>query len=150
MRAAYSASKHAVHAYFKALGHELAVSPDLLPANKFPSSSSSSAPSSSVFSPITVTIACPGYVRTNLSLNALCADGSKHNVMDATTASGYAPEHVSHLILQAAALRDAEVWIAPMKERLAMTLANVVPGFIQQQIHSRMIKQLMAEVKASK
>ncbi len=36
----------------------------------------------------------PGYVRTDLSLNALLPDGSKHNSLDSTTAAGMAPEVV--------------------------------------------------------
>lgn len=52
-----SASKHALHGYFDSLRCELA------PRG------------------ISVCLVCPGYINTQLSLNALAADGSKHGGM---------------------------------------------------------------------
>ena len=42
---------------------------------------------------IAVTLICPGYVKTNVSMNALTKDGSPQNTMDTKTASGLAPEY---------------------------------------------------------
>jgi short-subunit dehydrogenase len=44
---------------------------------------------------INVCVLSPGYVRTNLSLNALRPDGSCHAQMDTSTANGMAPETVA-------------------------------------------------------
>jgi hypothetical protein len=44
---------------------------------------------------INVCVLSPGYVRTNLSLNALRPDGSCHAQMDTSTANGMAPDTVA-------------------------------------------------------
>lgn len=67
-RTAYSASKHAMHGFFDGLRAEVASRG------------------------ISVTLICPGYVRTGLSENAVTADGGKHGEMDETTAKGLDPE----------------------------------------------------------
>lgn len=61
-RTSYAAAKHALHGYFESLRAEIADRD------------------------IGVTIVCPGYVRTELSKNAMTGDGSAHSKMDATTA----------------------------------------------------------------
>ena len=43
---------------------------------------------------MSVTVISPGYVNTALSVNALAPDGSKHGVVDATTAAGASPHKV--------------------------------------------------------
>ena len=43
---------------------------------------------------VSVTVISPGYVNTALSVNALAPDGSKHGVVDATTAAGASPHKV--------------------------------------------------------
>ncbi|RWS29733.1 dehydrogenase/reductase SDR family protein 7-like protein, partial [Leptotrombidium deliense] len=63
-RSAYSASKHALTAFFDCLRAELANNN------------------------INVCVINPGYINTNLSVNALTGNGSKHGILDATTASG--------------------------------------------------------------
>lgn len=47
---------------------------------------------------IHVAMLSPGYVRTNLSLNALLPDGSCHAIMDSSTANGMDPEVVAKVI----------------------------------------------------
>lgn len=63
-RTSYAASKFAVQGYCEALRGELA--------------------SSSV----SVHVASPGYIRTNLSRSAITGDGSVHGKMDSTTENG--------------------------------------------------------------
>lgn len=64
MRSAYSASKHALHGFYNALREE-------------------------VFNEnIRVTILCPGYIKTNISINALKSDGKKFNKMSKNQAGG--------------------------------------------------------------
>jgi dehydrogenase/reductase SDR family protein 7B len=63
-RTSYAASKFAVQGYCEALRGELASSG------------------------ITVHVASPGYIRTNLSKSAITGDGSPHGKMDSTTERG--------------------------------------------------------------
>lgn len=63
-RTSYAASKFAVQGYCEALRGELASSG------------------------VTVHVASPGYIRTNLSRSALTGDGTPHGKMDSATASG--------------------------------------------------------------
>ena len=64
-RTSYAASKFAVQGYCEALRSELASSN------------------------ISVHIASPGYIRTNLSMSAVMGDGGSYQKMDATTANGW-------------------------------------------------------------
>ncbi|MGB0524573.1 MAG: SDR family oxidoreductase, partial [Flammeovirgaceae bacterium] len=64
MRSSYAAAKHALHGFFDTLRAEL--------HNEN----------------IRVTIACPGFVQTNVSKNALTGDGSAQASMDQATANG--------------------------------------------------------------
>lgn len=67
-RSSYAASKHALHGFFDALRAEL------------------------YDKNIRFTILCPGFVRTNISINALTADGSPQQTMDEATNKGLSPE----------------------------------------------------------
>merc|ERR1719211_151793 len=75
-RSAYSASKHALQAFSDSLRAEMR-------------SSSQN---------VHVMVVNPGYVRTNLSLNARTGDGSLHNKMDENTAKGM--HHVIFIYLR--------------------------------------------------
>lgn len=73
-RCAYASSKHAAQAFFDSLRAE--ISRDH----------------------INVSVINPGYIRTNLSKNAFSPDGSRHGVLDKTTASGMSPEFVADCV----------------------------------------------------
>lgn len=98
-RSAYSASKHALHAFFQSLRMELSNEKKLRIMEVF-----------------------PGYVQTNLSVNALTGTGEAHGKMDETTASGYSPEYVSKKIIEGIAQNDPEVYIAKPAHRWVITL----------------------------
>ena len=87
-RTAYSASKHALHGFFDGLRAEVAARG------------------------VSVSLLCPGYVRTSLSLNAVDARGGKYGQMDETTAKGMPPEKFAAQALEAIARRDAQIVIA--------------------------------------
>eukprot|EP00555_Chaetoceros_dichaeta_P011050 CAMPEP_0198268490 /NCGR_PEP_ID=MMETSP1447-20131203/37386_1 /TAXON_ID=420782 /ORGANISM="Chaetoceros dichaeta, Strain CCMP1751" /LENGTH=289 /DNA_ID=CAMNT_0043959555 /DNA_START=175 /DNA_END=1041 /DNA_ORIENTATION=+ len=78
-RTSYAASKFAVQGYCEALRSELASSG------------------------VSVHVVSPGYIRTNLSISAVCGDGSKYGKMDATTAKGADPDKVAVQILDSVA-----------------------------------------------
>jgi short-subunit dehydrogenase len=102
LRSGYAASKHALHGFFDALRAE--VSRD----------------------GIRVTVVCPGYVRTQVSINALTADGSPHGIMDAGQEKGMSPEKCADLILWAAERGRDEVVIGGF-ERMYVYFSRYFP-----------------------
>ncbi|TDQ06609.1 SDR family oxidoreductase [Pedobacter metabolipauper] len=87
MRSAYSASKHALHGYFDSLRLE-------------------------VFDKnIHITIACPGFIKTNITINALTSDGSPQGTMDAAQENGMLPAACAEKIIQAIQQHKEEVYI---------------------------------------
>lgn len=112
-RSSYSASKHALQAYFDSLRAEIASSS------------------------ISVTTVSPGYVRTNLSLNALNGDGSKYGVMDETTAKGMLPSTLAEEICTAVAAESEDVLIADASSSLAVVLKNSFPELLSMIMRKR-------------
>jgi dehydrogenase/reductase SDR family member 7B len=101
-RSAYAASKHALHGFFESLRAEL------------------------WGEGIRVTMICPGFVRTNISVNALKGDGSTLGSMDAAQAAGMAPEICAEKIVRAVEAERNEVYIGG-KEKLGVYIQRFVP-----------------------
>lgn len=116
-RSAYSASKHATQAYFDCLRAEVA---------QFG---------------IPVTLISPGYVRTNLSINAVTGDGSKHGVLDKTTASGRDPTAVARAVLQAVGQESKDVLLAGPLATAAVYLRTLCPALFFTLMSSRARKE---------
>ena len=76
-RSAYNASKHALHGFFDALRAEV------------------------WRQGVSVTLICPGAIRTNISINALNGCGDCHGVMDEVQAKGMPPEVCARRIIKA-------------------------------------------------
>ncbi|MGE0101498.1 MAG: SDR family oxidoreductase [Blastocatellales bacterium] len=102
LRATYSASKHAVQGYFDSLRAEL------------------------WRDGIKVTVICPGFVRTAISVNALTADGSPHARMDPGQARGISSEKCAAAMLKAIERGREETLIGGV-EVLAVYLKRLVP-----------------------
>jgi len=77
LRSSYAASKHALHGFFDSLRAEV---------YKYN---------------IKVTLICPGFVQTNVSVNALTGDGKPQNKMDNATKNGISPEQLAAKMLKA-------------------------------------------------
>ena len=90
MRSSYAASKHALQGFFDSLRLEHARDH------------------------IDVTIVCPGFVRTDISHNALAGSGVKHGLMDAKTDSGTDPAVCAYDILRGVANREHELYVGRM------------------------------------
>lgn len=116
-RSAYAASKHATQAYFDCLRAEI---------HQFG---------------IPVTVISPGYIRTNLSINAVTADGSKHGVLDKTTAAGRDPRDVARSVLRAVRLRSKDVVLAGPAPTLAVYLRTLCPALFFRIMASRARKE---------
>ncbi|XP_041364881.1 dehydrogenase/reductase SDR family member 7B-like [Gigantopelta aegis] len=116
-RSAYSASKHAFQAFFDCLRAEVA------DRN------------------IAVTVISPGYVKTNLSVNAVCEDGSKYGVTDKTTAAGMSPEYVAMQVLNSVIMGRKDVILASFVPRIAVFIRTLLPGLFFKLMASRAEKQ---------
>jgi len=102
-RSAYAASKHALHGFF-----------DALRAEHYRDN-------------INVTIVCPGFIRTNVSINALTGDGSPLNEMDEAQDKGMSPEQCAKQIIRAIEKQKEEVLVGG-KEKYAVYLKRFFPG----------------------
>jgi short-subunit dehydrogenase len=111
-RSAYAASKHALHGFFNALRAEVHNNG------------------------VWVTLICPGYVKTHLSLNALSRDGAAHGQLDPTQAKGMSPDKLATRILQAIERREDEV-IVGGREVLGVYLQRFFPT-----LYARVIRRM--------
>jgi short-subunit dehydrogenase len=109
LRSAYAASKHALHGFFDSLRAELGDTP------------------------IRVTIACPGFVRTNISINALTGSGKPQGTMDDATGKGLTPSNAAYQILRAIRKGKEEVWFGG-KEVLGVYIKRFFPAYFSKLI----------------
>ncbi len=106
LRSGYAASKHALHGYFDSLRAEV------------------------YDDGVRVTLVCPGFIRTQVSNNALTADGTPQGTMDAAQASGMPPGDCAQAIAAAVEAEKDEVYIGGREvagvylKRLSPTLFN--------------------------
>ncbi len=115
MRSGYCASKHALHGFFDALRSEI------------------------YQDDINVTLICPGYIRTNISLNAVAADGSKFGKMDDNQANGMSPEECASRIVNAIYKNKQEVYMGG-KEVLGVYLKRFFPMILSKLLRKQMPK----------
>lgn len=106
LRSTYAATKHALHGFF-----------DSLRAEHFKDN-------------INVTLACPGFVRTNLTYNALTGDGTPQNKMDDSTDKGLSPELCANKILYAVKAGKEEVYIGGLREVGGVFLKRFFPRWL--------------------
>ncbi|XP_008577228.1 PREDICTED: dehydrogenase/reductase SDR family member 7B isoform X2 [Galeopterus variegatus] len=116
-RSAYAASKHATQAFFDCLRAEM---------EQYE---------------IEVTVISPGYIHTNLSLNATTADGSRYGATDKTTAQGRNPAEVAQDVLAAVGRKEKDVILADLLPSLAIYLRTLAPGLFFSLMASRARKE---------
>lgn len=114
-RSAYAASKHALHGFFDCLRAEV--------YNKN----------------IQVTLICPGYVHTNVSINALTGDGSPNNKMAQTTKQGLEPNDFARKALRAIYKKKEEAYIGG-KEIMGIYLKRFLPGVLSRVVRGMDVK----------
>jgi short-subunit dehydrogenase len=105
LRSTYAASKHALHGYFDSLRAELGKDG------------------------IDITIVCPGYIRTNVSRNAVTGDGSAFGKMDETHKDAMTPEQCARRVVDGVARRKREVHVGG-KEVWAILLQRLFPALV--------------------
>lgn len=102
-RAPYSASKHAMQALADSLRAELS---DV---------------------GIKVTVISPGYVKTQISINAVTGSGKQYGRMDPNTENGLSSDDVALQIATAIANGDKDVIICTLLPRIAIYLRSLRP-----------------------
>jgi short-subunit dehydrogenase len=106
-RSVYTASKAALETYLTVLRREL------------------------MNTGVRVTVALPGFVRTEISLNALNADGSAHGTLDPLQENGMSPDVCARRIASGIARGRREILIpTDMRTRLGLFLQRRAPNLL--------------------
>ena len=113
LRSGYSASKFALHGFFEVLRAE------------------------EEKNGIHVTMVCPGYIRTDISLSALRGDGGKHDKMDPGIAKGMPAEECARRILRGVARGKNEVIVGASSERGLVYLKRFFPDLLARMVGRR-------------
>ena len=106
LRSGYAGAKHAMHGWFDALRAE------------------------HHDDGIRITMVSPGFVRTDISRNALTADGSAQGTMDKATDNGISPERCAQAILRGID-RNRALVTPGKKEVLGYWLSRFAPGLLR-------------------
>ncbi len=110
MRSGYNAAKHALHGFFDSLRAE------------------------GYHHHIQVTTICAGYIRTNISLNALNEAGDNFNKMDTNQANGIPADKCAEKIISAVKKEKKEIYIGGFKEVAAIYLKRFLPNLLFDQV----------------
>jgi len=116
-RSTYAAAKHALHGYFDSLRAEV------------------------WREGIRVTLACPGYVQTAVSENALGPRGEKHGSTDGTHRRGIAPEKCAAAIVRGVARGQEEVHVGGL-EVAGIYVKRLAPWLL-----SRIVRKMKFSVR---
>jgi dehydrogenase/reductase SDR family protein 7B len=111
-RSTYAASKHALHGWFDSLRAETWTEG------------------------IKVMLACPGYVQTAISRNALNAQGKKHDRLDDKTNRGISPERCAAAIVRGMKREREEIYVGGA-EVWGIYLKRFTPGLL-----SRIVRRM--------
>ncbi|GLH30372.1 short-chain dehydrogenase [Acetobacter pasteurianus] len=105
-RSSYSASKHALHGYLESMRAETRKKP------------------------FKITIVCPGYVNTGITLRSLTANGDKFNVIEERIKRGMSPEVCGKKICRAITHNRPEIIIGGF-ERFAVPISRYFPSLFR-------------------
>ena len=109
LRSGYSASKHALHGFFDSLRAEAGSQG------------------------ITVTLVCPGFIRTNVSVNAFKGDGTHHGKMDSGVAKGMPAERCAAKILKGIAGKKREFYVGGL-DKYTVYIKRFFPGLFARMV----------------
>lgn len=117
-RSFYCASKHAIQGFFDSLRGEV------------------------WRDGVQVTVACPGYIKTNISFNAIGKDGKPFGKMDQNQAKGIPAEVCARKMVDALKSGKREVVVAGFKETLGTYLKRFAPALLWQLTKNYNIKSV--------
>ena len=112
LRSSYAAAKHGLHGFFDSLRAEI------------------------YQDNIGVLMVCPGFIRTNVSVNAIGPDGNKQGTMDEATGKGLEPKVVAQKIIEALGTDKEEIFIGG-KEMIGVYLKRFAPA-----LFSRLVRKM--------
>lgn len=112
LRSSYAASKHALHGYYDSLRYELADSG------------------------IRVSIISPGYIRTDISRNAVVGDGSAQGTMDKGQANGMSPARFAEKAWKGILGGNPEILIGG-RELAGIYVKRYAPGLLDRIMQRR-------------
>jgi dehydrogenase/reductase SDR family member 7B len=115
LRSAYAASKHALHGFFDSLRAELHEHG------------------------ISVSIACPGYINTSITMSSLTGDGSAYGRMDDALRHGMPVEDCARAIIARAGSGAEEFIVATGKERLAVPIKRFAPRLLSRLVRGHRV-----------
>ncbi|MEZ4358941.1 MAG: SDR family oxidoreductase [Kofleriaceae bacterium] len=115
LRSAYAASKHALHGFFDSLRAELYAHG------------------------ISVSIACPGYVSTSITMSSLVGDGSAYGRIDDDVRDGMPVARCAETILARAERGVEEFVVATGKARLAIPVKRYAPRLFSRLVRGHQI-----------
>lgn len=104
LRTGYAAAKHALHGFFNAARAELWKDG------------------------LQFTLVCPGFIKTQVSINAVKGDGSAHAVMDANQEKGMSAEACAEKIWDGVERGAEEIYVG--KEKIAIYLQRFAPWLV--------------------
>jgi short-subunit dehydrogenase len=114
-RSGYAAAKHALHGFFESLRAE--VDPEKL----------------------SITLLCPGFIHTQISVNSLTGDGSKLKKMDEAQASGMPPKILANKAFKAISKKQPEALIGG-KEVFGVYLFRYWPNLFRRIIRKSKVR----------
>jgi short-subunit dehydrogenase len=117
-RSGYAAAKHALHGFFDSLRAELWRD------------------SKNIY----VTIICPGWIKTNITMHAVTGDGTALNKMDGSTQTGMPTAVFASKALKAIARKQEEVYIGGLKEIFAVYLKRFLPRTFSKVIRKAQVR----------
>lgn len=114
LRSVYSATKSALHSFYQSLATEL------------------------LHTNIKFQLVVPGFVNTNISMNALTANGKRYNVLDDNQTRGMDAHKCARGMLQAMTKRVFTQFIGlQTKGVLALLLLRIAPNYLRKQLAKR-------------
>jgi short-subunit dehydrogenase len=117
-RTGYAAAKHALQGFFNSLRSEMwKESPQIY-----------------------VTMICPGFINTNLSITALKGDGTSQGKKDDTHSKGMSPKVVALAIIEAIEKKKREIYVGGRREKTAAYLHRYLPGLFSKLIRTAKVK----------
>lgn len=105
-RSGYAASKHAVQGFFNSLRQEM------------------------YEHDVAVTILCPGFIKTNISKNALTGDGSKFGEMGDAHKKAMTADEMAERVMPKIKSRKEEIFVTGFKEGLAIWVQRFSPTLL--------------------
>jgi short-subunit dehydrogenase len=106
LRSGYCGAKHALHGFFEALRAE------------------------HYDDGISITMVCPGFIATDISLNAVVGDGSKQGTMDEKTGAGMSPLECAKRIFKAVS-KKKPLTLVGRSEILAVYIQRFFPSLLR-------------------